>query len=228
MDQQGDRRLLVAGGLCGLVSVVLYILPAIIGPTEYYGFPAKAPQAMTIAYFWALALMGPLGIVNSYALYRLLAWERQGAANRLGFLFSVAAFGIVTEMVMIQDVVRLVISEHWLAASASQRELWEVVYRGLDGIDLGLDLAWDMFLGISMLVTAPLMVRHSRLGPWWGIPSALLGMLLLGLNGSTVPKPPASSGLFDVGPIVGLYGAALSVYMVRLGLGKGRAVVASA
>jgi hypothetical protein len=38
----------------------------------------------------------------------------------------------------------------------------------------------------------------------------------------TVPEPPASAGLFDPGPIVGVYALVLSGYLVKLGLG-GRA-----
>ena len=62
------------------------------------------------------------------------------------------------------------------------------------------------------------MLRHSRLGPWWALPALALGILLVALNAATVPWPPATAGLFDIGPVIGLYGLGLSVYLVKIGL----------
>lgn len=61
------------------------------------------------------------------------------------------------------------------------------------------------------------MYRHSLLGPLWAIPSLILGGLLVGLNAATFPWPPASRGLFDIGPFVGLYMLLLSGRILRYG-----------
>ena len=39
--------------------------------------------------FWTILAVAPFAIAFAYALYRLIAWERDGALNQLGFVFDV-------------------------------------------------------------------------------------------------------------------------------------------
>lgn len=187
-------------------------------PFEYAGFPVTASQQLIVVYFWAGPLMAVFGILNSYAIYRILATERQGSMNRLAYLFSVIAFSFVTIMITIQESVRIAISQRYLDAAGSiKQELYQTIYLALDGVDLGIDLAWDLFLGLSIILAGIVMLKHSRFKALFGIPSIFCGVLLLILNGITAPIPPDAKGFFDAGALVGLYGLILSVYMFVVG-----------
>ena len=212
------RKIFIYGGLAGILSSIFYGILFTV-PREYAAFPVTASQIQIIIYFWAGPLMAVFGILNSYALYRILATERQGSMNRLAYLFSVIAFSFVTAMIMIQEAVRITISQRYLeAADSIKRELYQTIYIALDGVDLGIDLAWDLFLGLAIIFTGIVMLKHSKFKVWFGIPSMICGVLLLGLNAITAPIPPDARGLFDAGPFVGLYSVILSVYMVGIGI----------
>lgn len=154
-----------------------------------------------------------MGIIFSYALYRLIALERQGTANRLAFLFSVVALAVVSEMLAVQLAVRFGLRAHLPDLSHP-----ESLLKVLRTIDLGLDVVWDVFMGFSMMIGAVPMYRHTRLGAVWAVPSFVVGLLLMALNVATFPFPPATRGLFDIGPLVGLYYLLLSIRVVMVGL----------
>jgi len=216
-----DRTLLKVGGLCGVLAVLFY-LSSQLPPfgDMHHDFPIRASRSKIVAAWWLSTLWGPLGIVNVYAVYRLLARERDGAVNKLAFVFGVVGFVAVVLQLMVQQAVLLRASDLALNGPASQVETWHDMALVARGVDWGIDLAWDLFLGLWMLLTAPLMLGHSRLGRRWGIPAVVLAIALLGFNAVTVPFPPETEGLIDVGPIVGLYYAVLSAYLLKLGFEK--------
>lgn len=74
-----NGRLWFVGGVAGVVSVTCYILSiALPWPEGRFGTLAVLALAST----WPL-----LSIVYVYSLYDYVAMERQGTANRLGFVF---------------------------------------------------------------------------------------------------------------------------------------------
>lgn len=203
MEKQ-DRSLLIWGGISGVVMTVVYGLGQSLPAFDVDVTPAMLMQV----FFWTAAVFGPLGVINSFAIYRVLAWERQGALNRLALLMSLLAYAIVTIMLLVQGSVSYYAAE--LGAEAS-------LLRLLRSVDLGIDLAWDVFMGASLMLTAAVMRRHRRFGAWWSYPAGVLGLLLIVLNGITAPLPPNSAGLFDVGPATALYGIVLSAYIIWIG-----------
>lgn len=206
MEKQ-DRPLLVWGGIAGVVMTVIYGLGQSLPATGI----DVTPNMLMQLFFWTAASFGPLGVINSFAIYRVLAWERQGAANRLALLMSLLAYAIVTIMLLVQGSVT-----YYAARSGADASLFQL----LRAVDLGIDLAWDIFMGASLLLTAGVMHGHSRFGRLWSYPAGVFGLLLIVFNGMTAPLPPAAAGLVDVGPVTGLYGLVLSVYIIRLGAGK--------
>lgn len=122
---------------------------------------------------------------------------------------SLLAYAIVTIMLLVQGSVSYYAME--LGSDLS-------LFRLLRAVDLGIDLAWDVFMGASLLLTAGVMWGHSRFGRWWSLPAWVFGTLLIVFNGMTAPIPPNAAGLVDVGPATALYGIILSVYIIRLGI----------
>ena len=141
--------------------------------------------------------MTPFAIGFAYVLSRLIAWERDGPLNQLGFVFAVVAFSILAVTQSFQNAVSIVLTDE-MKAEGSGPEAWERVYAGLNALDLGTDLAWDLFLGLWLLCIGVAMYRHSRLGARWAIPALAL---VLPFSPSTSPPPPtrrsSTSGLLS-------------------------------
>jgi hypothetical protein len=215
-----DRTAVLVGGLCGLVAVGLYLASITLLHDVTHGFPVEASRPAIVAAWWVPALIAPFGIASVYALHRLLAGERDGALNALAFIFGVIAFAMVALMVTVQNAVLLEVSEYAREAPATDLENWRSIMRGVRSVDHGTDLVWDLFLGLWILLSAQVMRKHSRFGLKWAIPATLIAVVFLIVNAITVPFPPASEGLIDVGPLAGLYAAVLYVYLVKIGLQK--------
>jgi len=201
-----NRSLFVGGGIAGVVAGACYLLAiAVPWPETQLGTSA----ALVVVSAWPI-----LSIVYSHGLYAFVAAERDGTANRLAFVFAVTAFTTVLAMIVVQLAVNAGMSEITKGLDQATRV---ALHRGLRMIDLGLDVAWDMLIGVALLLSGIAMRRRSGLGPGWGIPSAVLGIALIALNAATFPWPPGDHGLFDVGPFIGLFVMALAVRLIILG-----------
>jgi hypothetical protein len=196
----------MGSGIAGVLAVASYIL-AITLP-----WPETQPGtsgALIVAAAWPI-----LSIVYSYGLCSFIAAERESSANRLAFVFAVAAFTTVLAMIVVQLAVGAGIGE---ITRGLDEQTARALRRGLRLIDLGLDVAWDMLIGTALVLSGIAMRRRSGLGPGWALASAILGLALMVLNASTFPWPPADRGLFDIGPLIGFFVMALSARLALLG-----------
>jgi hypothetical protein len=210
--------LFIAGGISGIIGVVAY------GSTQapplheaIHAIPVTASQPVIVAAFWIAALFPVFALIMVYALYRLLDGAGTQHSAFLGFVFGVVAFSIVTMHNMVQTSVLLWGSDLARSDPTLSPEAWSSVVRAVRGVDIGLDLAWDLFLVLWLGFTGVAMMKHPRFGLWWGLPAIVVGALLFAVNAITVPDPPATAGLFDPGPLVGLYAGAVSAYLITLG-----------
>lgn len=199
-------RLWVRSGIAGVAGVACYILAiAVPWPETQWG----TSTALLVVSAWPI-----LSIVYSYGLCSYIAAERESAANRLGLLFAVAAFTTVLAMTVVQLAVGAGIAE---ITKGLDEEAARALRRGLRMVDLGLDVAWDLLIGTALIFSGLAMRPRSGLGNGWGIPSVTLGAALIVLNAATFPWPPADSGLFDVGPFIGLFMMGLAARLLVLG-----------
>ena len=176
--------------------------------------PWPESQLGTSAALLVVSAFPLLGIGYSYALYSFIAAERDGTANRLAFVFAVCAFTTVLAMIIVQLAIGAAIGE---ISRGLDGQAATALRRGLRMVDLGLDVAWDMLIGVALALSGVAMLRRSGLGPAWGAPSAMLGIALIGLNAATFPWPPADRGLFDIGPLIAMFLLALAGRLALLG-----------
>ena len=189
-----NRRLWVWSGIAGMLAVASYILAITLPwPVTQLGTSA----AVVVVSGWPI-----LSIVYSYGLYSFIAAERESTANRLAFVFAVAAFATVLAMIVVQLAVGAGIAE---VTGGLDEQTTKALRRGLRMIDLGLDVAWDMLIGTALVFSGMAMRRRSGLGLGWAVTSAALGIALIVLNALTFPWPPADRGLIDIGPFIGLF-----------------------
>jgi hypothetical protein len=190
-----------------VVAVACYILTiAVPWPETQLG----TSTALVVVSAWPV-----LSIVYSYGLYSFEAAERESTANRLAFVFAVAAFTTVLGMIVVQLAVGAGIGE--ITEGLDERTT-KALRQGLRMIDLGLDVAWDMLIGTALIFSGIAMRRRSGLGLTWAIPSLVLGMALIVLNAATFPWPPGDRGFFDIGPFIGVFVMALATRLAVLGI----------
>jgi hypothetical protein len=204
MDSVQNSRLFVLGGMSGIAGTLCYILTAVV------------PFGQTLTY--ALAMAWPvLSVIFVFSMVQYLEINRPSPVNQLAFVFSALGFAMVAGMISIQLAVRNGMEEY-LATSPGKEELLLLMRRSIRLVDMGLDVAWDLFIGTALIFLSISLVKHDHFGVWWSVPSGLLGMLLIVLNVVTFPWPPDTRGLFDIGPAIGLFIIALSVRLLLLGI----------
>jgi len=206
-----QRRLLILGGLSGVAAGLLFFVAQAAIPWDH-DLPLGLPRWEAVLGFWMILAMAPFAIVFAYALSRLIASERDGALNQLGFVFAVVAFSILAVTQSFQNAVSIVLTDE-MKAEGSGPEAWDRIYAGLNALDLGTDLAWDLFLGLWLLCIGVAMFRHSRLGARWAVPALALVPPFYAFNIAATPDPP----VVDLGPVIGMYSTALSAWLVWLG-----------
>jgi hypothetical protein len=148
--------------------------------------------------------MGPLLSVAFIGFYHFLRAHRNSAALQTAAVFGVIAGTLVNLMLVVQQALFVGISRETRAAMGPA---WE----GLNWVQLGIDVSWDIYISLAIILLGPALIRHPRFGPLLGGITIAAGLTLLVLNLWTFPAPPGDSGLFDAGPFVGLWFAALSV-----------------
>jgi hypothetical protein len=210
MNPDQDPRLFIFGGISGIVGTLCYAV-AITLPLSQIG-------TYTFAMAWPI-----LSIFFVFSLFRFIGLDKQSATNQLAFVFACLAFVLVAAMMSSQLAVKAGIQEYIESSPTSDQELLKLIRRSIRLVDMGIDVAWDLFIGTALIFLSIALRGHHNFGLWWTIPAVLLGMMLIALNVITFPWPPNTRGLFDIGPAVGLYIIALSTRLALLGNRMNRA-----
>lgn len=148
------------------------------------------------------ACFGPALAVASFGLRRLLDGERPMVSSALGALLNALAGALFSAMALVQMAV---------GYSAGS----EKVPAQMTAIWLGLDVAWDAYIGLGTLCFALAMLRHPRFGRVFAFSGVAIAVGLLALNFYTFPAPPASAGLVDLGPAIGTWYLVVTIQMWR-------------
>jgi hypothetical protein len=176
--------------VCGVLAVITYSLIVAVDPS-------LGPALIVVCIF------GPSLAAASGGLYEVLRLYRTTASLKIGVVANVAA-GVAVTMTLFAQLA----FKEWLelrfppgAAAGSSSP----AYQAANGLQLGLDVAWDVFLALGTFLIALNMWRHPRFGRVFAATGGVIGALLLATNLATFPEPPGDSGLIDLGPLVGLW-----------------------
>jgi hypothetical protein len=148
------------------------------------------------------ACFGPALGAASFGLRRLLDWETPLVSSSLGAWLNALAGALFSAMALVQMAV---------GYSAGR----EKVPTQISAIWLGLDVAWDAYIGLGTICFALAMLRHPCFGRVFAFSGLVVAAGLLALNFFTFPTPPASAGLFDLGPAIGLWYLLVTIQMWR-------------
>jgi hypothetical protein len=155
---------------------------------------------------------GPLLIVSFLGLYRFLADYKDRIALHIAFVFGVIAGTLLTTMLIIQIGNNMVRSELLAAAGGeAAKESITLSWDAVNRVQYLLDVVWDVFITVSLMLFGYALFHHPRFGKIWGISGILISCALLVLNFLSFPEPPAEAGSVDLGPLTALWMFALYV-----------------
>jgi hypothetical protein len=174
-----DLKSIEVGVFAGLFACLAYALLVL----------APLPQVATTT---LAAFFGPALGVASLGLRCLLDLKTPLVSSALGSLLNALAGALFTAMALVQ--LAVVYSAPGGKAPAEAKAIW-----------LGLDVAWDAYIGLGTPCFGLAMLKHPRFGRALGVPGIAIAVALLALNLWTFPAPPVNVGLVDVGPAVGLW-----------------------
>jgi hypothetical protein len=100
------------------------------------------------------------------------------------------------------------------AEAAGTTEIANSIWLAVDQVQLGIDVAWDVYISIGTLLIAWNLRSHPRFGPFFGWPGVVIAASLLVINLVTFPTPPSQVGLVDLGPALGLWSMVMAIRIV--------------
>ncbi|MFN8345943.1 MAG: hypothetical protein U0X91_13110 [Spirosomataceae bacterium] len=187
------------GALSGIVSILSYLLIAFF----------DLPNSLTFLF----AMFFPMfGIMAVFTLKEYIALQVPSYVNTLSFTFASIAFTICAIFLSAQLAVQIEVKPQ---ADLANQAVLKLIKESIRVIDMGMDVAWDMFIGTYLLLFL-IAARRIEALKWWGMTGGILGTALMVLNVYTFPIPPADSGLFDLGPFIALFLLALYTRMFFL------------
>lgn len=170
------------------------------------------------------AFLGFVGMVWATAMYRLVSEERPTASLYFGRLFATIAFGFLTAMLIVQGSVKCGIAMRMVGKSAAEQDALFAIYGPLRIIDFGLDLTWDVFIMVAMVLLGWAMVHSRYFGRILGWSGVVIGLVLLASNLWQAPIPPEP----DLKPLAFVWIIALSIQMLRVARRLARTTAAQA
>jgi hypothetical protein len=188
------------------IAVIRWGALAGLGTCLVYPLLVFAPVPDLVAVVLASS-MGPLLGAASWGLREFLNLPRRRVAGDVAAMSNALGGALLTAMLLVQIAV---------GARAPGKAGPEIV-----AVWLGLDVAWDVYVGLGTLLFALCAWSHPRLGRAVGVSGALIAAGLLALNLYTFPTPPGEAGLVDLGPLVGAWYLVVTV-LVLASLGWAR------
>lgn len=181
------------GAGCGFLAVLSYALIS--------AAPLTSAQGLVLA-----CVFGPALVCASTGLYNVLRLHRRTVTLDLGLIANVVAGATVTLTQLAQLGLRRWFEDEFGKGSTDSAErALHAAYEAANGIQLGLDVAFDVFLGLGTALLATNMWQHPRFGRLLGVSGVAIAVALVVLNLVAFPEPPAEAGSIDLGPLVGTW-----------------------
>ena len=187
------------GVVCGILTTLIYPLLILV----------KMPIIITAL---LAAAMGLLLSLASLGLYQVLKLHRKTVKLQIAVLFNIIAGVLLNLMFMVQLTVREFMKGYIdQATNEYAQETYEMIWKSVDKVQLGMDLSWDVYLSVGTFLFALSMLTHPRFGKIFGWLGMSFALLLLYFNFISFPVPPGEAGLIDFGPAIGLWYLAVAI-----------------
>lgn len=200
-----NRRWVLFLGVLGLVVVLTY-LAATLGLL-------RNVDNLVLALVFGI---GPVAIVGVLEIYERFPPTKVTLGLKAGSVFLVVAFALFNLMLVVQQLVRLQAREMIsVAGEEATKQMLKAVLRMVDLVQLGIDVSFDIFYCLGVILVSVAMYSHRDFGRIIGVFGVLSAVALLSLNLAAFPKVPGESGLVDLGPITAVWWLAVIVQLMR-------------
>jgi len=153
---------------------------------------------------------GPAFAIACISLMHILQARKRTPTLELAGILSALAGALVTAMIIVQ------MSINYSTYSIDDKQLASLLGHRIWDVVLGLDVAFDMFVGIGTFFFAINMISDKRFGKiigWLGIFTSIV--VILGANFFYFPDPPYVHGFPHVGIFAGVWYLAVTILMIR-------------
>jgi hypothetical protein len=196
---------------------LMLIVPAALGTLAVVAYLS---QSLGIDHFSArvsvlLALMiGPLAAFGVIRFTDELP-PRRDSMIRSSCTLLVIAFALLTLMVSVQQMSAM---RFGMIARPSSigAEAGAYVFQLLSSVQLGIDVAFDIFYCLGMMCLCVVIWEVEGYGRYLALVGIALAAMLLVVNLVAFPHTPSSIGLIDFGPATGVWWLALIVARTRV------------
>jgi hypothetical protein len=191
VDNVTLRNWINLGIVCGFLVSIVY--PSLIF--------IPMPQIIQVTFMMA---WGPLLGISAVGLYYFLALNKKTVSLQIAVISQIISGVLVTTMLLVQSA--LILSRPEFIDPSSE---W--AWSSLNHVQLGIDVSWDVFIFLGSILFAINMYAHPKFGKVFSLTGIIISILLICFNLITFPTPPAEAGSFDLGPILGLWGLAVTI-----------------
>ena len=194
MNQQSNIfQIEKIGAISGIISIIFYVSAVAI--------PLPDPLPRLLAFTFPL-----LWIISYMAFYYFLKKGKHTPSLEIAYIFGIIGAALACTLLVVQQANFMWHREAMeVAVSDESKALLKAAFRGANRVQAGLDVAFDIFITLSVILFGFNLARSSRLPSFLGLGMIIIAGALLVLNMLTFPDAPAESGLFDLGPFLGLW-----------------------
>jgi hypothetical protein len=190
--------------ITGLLATASYFFSVVI-----HLLPVPASRLLFFA-------IGPLSVMSSAAFYMTLRSHHAPLSLAIGALLNIIAGVLVNVMAVVQATQFTILMPKVREADGEvARDIASSVLWGVNVVQSGLDVCWDIFASLGAIFLAVALMSHPRYGRVFGWIGILAAGSALGLNLYSFPTAPAEAGLIDFGPAVGLWYVAVLLQLLR-------------
>jgi hypothetical protein len=170
---------------------------------------------------------GPLVVAGSPGLARFAQANRHRAYIDVAKIFAIIAGTFHIAMVSVQlTTIHFMREDIREAATDTAKAALREILSGVFTVQLGLCFVWDLFIGLATILFSIALLSYGIVGRIIAVLGLLIAAAFLSFKLYTFPVPPADAGLFDLGPGMGSWFLAFSIFVLvtarRYGQGAGR------
>jgi len=195
------KHWLIVAVICGIAANVNYVLATQV---------SISPAVNRLLFF----SFGPLLIITIIGLFKLLSTRENLISIQLGTLFIILSGVCHTIMAAMQGSISAFMKGYISGAdSESQKELLKSIYRSVFSTQAGVDMAFDIFISIGVIMLAFSMWNHVHFGKIVSAIGIVIAATGLTFNLIAFPENAGNVGLMDPSPLFGFWFLIVTIQM---------------